>query len=138
VSLSAIGVFFFERFRDHVIAAAAEIVKGGDRHLSDHRHRSHHWHVEQQGVTMSEAMIGKAVDAMRKLEGRDSRFQGFLYDEGTAHVIRDVCLPDSGNVLWKLVTHDYETGHAAMMAEIDRLKKEEIVRVVLEAAGIAV
>lgn len=77
--------------------------------------------------------IAKASEAVAQAEGRSQGIQGFHYDN--AHVIRNISAPNGDQELWRLMTEDYETGHSAMMKEIDRLRCEMVAKAVLEAVG---
>lgn len=82
-------------------------------------------------MQISEEKMERAIAAMKAVDGGLGSIQGFLY--GKSHVVRDVSLNPSESEVWRMTTEDYDTGHAAMMAEIDRIRGHRIVEAVLKA-----
>jgi hypothetical protein len=82
-------------------------------------------------MEIEDAKLAAACDAViEQLEGGD-RIQGFLY--GDTHVVRDLDRRSGEDEVWRMKTDDYESGHSAMMREIDRMRAERIVRAVAAA-----
>lgn len=78
--------------------------------------------------------LDAARAVLSSVRNSNHSIQGFLY--GDRHVVRDVSLAPEKQVLWQIETDDYETGHAAMMAEIEKIGDERVLVSLLAHFGV--